>query len=553
MSFIEHSSLVREQIIPWQQYLFDSALAIFGVLGMTGVMFFCHLYPRIPNISMVYLLVILPLATTRGRYSATFAAVLAFLAFDFFLVPPIYTFTIYNPDEWVALGIFLIDALLIGHLAAALRQRAEESSRRERETRALYHLWRTTSREEKPTSQLQAISRAIVEVFAPWGVQECNLLTFDQAGVVQVQSSASLQPPTTSLSSAEQSCATDVRIAHPTLRVSLFARIKHVMRLTPTDTTHPLDRSVHLLSLKLGQKTVGALRLYVQGDPRPLLQEEHLEDEGVFAESSSFFSTFLNQVAALLERVHLQQENLRMEVLQRTDVLRAALLSSVSHDLRTPLTSIKAAASSLLQHDVQWDEEARCGFLRAIEQEADRLNRLVANLLDMSRIEEGALKPDKDWYSLKALIQDVLGRMAPLFEKRTVQLRLPDDLLLIELDYLQIDQVLTNVLENALRYTPNGSPLEISACCKDAQVVLRVADRGPGIPPADLERVFDKFYRVLHDTANSGQHRGSGLGLAVCKGLVEAHGGHIWAEQREGGGLIVSIILPVSEEERMFV
>jgi two-component system sensor histidine kinase KdpD len=170
-----------------------------------------------------------------------------------------------------------------------------------------------------------------------------------------------------------------------------------------------------------------------------------------------------------------------------------------------------------------------------------------------ARFEEGALKPDKDWYSLKALIQDVLGRMAPFFEGRPVQLHLPDDLLLVELDYLQIDQVLTNVLENALRYTPDFSPLEISARLEREQVVWSVADRGPGIPSADLEHVFDKFSRVLHDTAHPGQPGGSGLSLAVCKGLVEAHGGCIWAEPREGGGLIAAVSLPVGEEERAFL
>jgi two-component system sensor histidine kinase KdpD len=297
MSSLEQlSPLARAQVIPWRRSLFDSTLAILGVMGMTGVMFFLHLYPRIPNISILYLLVILPLATTRGRYAATFAAVLAFLAFDFFLVPPLYTFTMYNPDEWIALFIFLLDALFIGHLAAALRQRAEESSRRERETNALYHLVRTTSREEKPAGQLQAMSRAVVEVFAPWGVQECALLQFDQAGVLQVQASTSLHPEATSLSREVQTGAADGNAARPhpgpkngaASLTSLLARMERAFRSTHAVAAHPPGRSVHLLSLKLGQKTVGALRLSIAGDPRALVQEEHLEDEGMFAESSSF-------------------------------------------------------------------------------------------------------------------------------------------------------------------------------------------------------------------------------------------------------------------------
>ncbi len=239
--------------------------------------------------------------------------------------------------------------------------------------------------------------------------------------------------------------------------------------------------------------------------------------------------------------------------MQRTDALRAALLSSVSHDLRTPLTTIKAAASSLLQEDVQWNDEIRHSFARSIEREADRLDRLVGNLLDMSRIEEGALKPEKEWYSLKALIHDVLGRLQPLLEGRTVRTHLSDDLLLVELDYMQIDQVLTNLIENAVRYTPAKSPIDVSAHVEGEQVMISVADRGPGIPPADLERVFDKFYRVLHSQHPAGYPMGSGLGLAVCKGLVEAHGGRIWMELREGGGLVAFVVLPVGKREEIVI
>jgi len=172
-------------------------------------------------------------------------------------------------------------------------------------------------------------------------------------------------------------------------------------------------------------------------------------------------------------------------------------------------------------------------------------------LLDMSRIEEGALKPEKEEYSLTALIHDVLGRLEPLLRGRDVITHLPpDDLLLVEVDYLQIDQVLTNILENAIRYTPAGSPVEVSAQIKGNRAKISVADRGPGIPTADLTRVFDKFYRVLHDQ-HAGQPAGSGLGLAVCKGLVEAHGGRIRAEPRDGGGLVMFVELPVGERERI--
>ena len=195
------------------------------------------------------------------------------------------------------------------------------------------------------------------------------------------------------------------------------------------------------------------------------------------------------------------------------------------------------------------DRPAATGPGHRIECEADRLNRLVGNLLDMSRIEEGALKPEKEVYSLTALIHDVLGHLEPLLKGRVVHTHLPDELLLVELDYLHMDQVLTNLIENAVRYTPTESPIDVNAQLEGEYVVISVADRGPGIPQADLERVFDKFYRVLHGQHPAGYPMGSGLGLAVCKGLVEAHGGRIWAELRDGGGLTVFVVLPLGERE----
>ena len=296
---------------------------------------------------------------------------------------------------------------------------------------------------------------------------------------------------------------------------------------------------------------MGVLRLRVLNGSRQLKQIECQEEERDHPSApATFFWTFLDQAAALIERVRLQHENLRVELLQRTDALRAALLSSVSHDLRTPLTVIKAAASSLLQEDITWDEEAQRSFALSIEREADRLNRLVSNLLDMSRIEDGALKPENDWYQVKALIQDVLDRLQPLLQKREISLHLPADLPPVELDYLQVDQVLTNLIENAVRYTPPESPIEVSAQLSGDKIIISVADRGPGIPEDDYERIFDKFYRVLntkeHHPANPS---GSGLGLAVCKGLVEAHGGRIWAEPRPGGGTTFFIVFPTGTLE----
>ena len=419
---------------------------------------------------------------------------------------------------------------------------------------------RITNQEARPERQLHTIAQSVVDVLSSWGVHDCAILLPDASGTLQIHTSAYQPSEEIMLSSDEKAIASWV-MAHGrtmglyddgNLASATSARfVQHVI-VHSTTAGRAIRRSLRLIPLKLGQKVVGVLRLRVLDNPRIFMQEEQLEEGRSRPDApTSFFWTFLDQVTALIERAHLQRENLRIEVLQRTDALRAALLSSVSHDLRTPLTSIKASASSLLQEDVEWNKEERRGFAQAIEHEADRLNRLVGNLLDMSRIEEGALFPEKEEYALTALIHDVLGRLEPLLRGREVRTHLPpDDLLPVHLDYLQIDQVLTNIIENAVRYTPAGSSIEVSAHAEGDWVEISVADYGPGIPSADLTRVFDKFYRVLHDHHTSGYPVGSGLGLAVCKGLVEAHNGRIWAELRESGGLIIFVVLPTGSPER---
>jgi len=544
----------------WVRYLGDTALAFVGALLVTGIIYVFRLYPRIPNISLAYLLVVLALASTRGLYAAVFSSLVAFLSFDFFLVQPLFTFTIARADEWLALFVFLATAIITGQLAAALRQRAELARRREYEARVLYELVRDTTREEDLGLQLHIIARSVVDVFAAWGAVDCAVILPDARSKPILEASARLpadQKARGPLLPDEAATASWVLAQGQTAEL-------HDVKLAPTSgnypraivrsttTGYPLRRYIRMVPLMLGQRVVGVLRLSMEDDPRMFASERNLgvDREGTNTRTG-FFWAFVDQAAAVIERERLRRENLQVEVLRRTDSLRAALLSSVSHDLRTPLASIKAAASSLLEEDVQWDDEARRSFATSIVKEADRLNRLVANLLDMSRIEGGALKPEKEWYPVDELIHDVLGRMQPQLQGRAVHTELPDDLPPVELDYLQIDQVLTNLIENAVRYTPAGSPIDIEVHLNGNQMVISVADRGSGIPQADLERVFDKFYRVLETQTRATHPSGSGLGLAVSKGLVEAHGGRIWAENRAGGGAVFRFTLPLQSAKGM--
>ena len=208
MSTIEHVlSIERSKAHRWQRYLLDSVLAAVGALLVTALIFTFHLYPRIPNISIVYLLVVIGLASTRGRYAAILASLVAFLSFDFFIVPPLYTFVIYRIEEWIALFVFLVDAILTGQLAAALRERAKEASHRERETRTLYDLVRLTNREGVPERQLEAIARTVVDVLSPWGVHDCAILQPDVSKSLRVLASAYQPSEQITLSSDEQAIA----------------------------------------------------------------------------------------------------------------------------------------------------------------------------------------------------------------------------------------------------------------------------------------------------------------------------------------------------------
>ena len=536
----------------WKRYVVDAIIATIGVFLITAFIYELRLYPKIPNISILYLLVVLALASTRGLYSAIIASVVAFVAFDYFLIIPLYAFTIARLEEWLALFIFLLTAIITGQLASALRQRAEQATLREQETRALYELVNATTNAQGVDRQLSIIVHAIVALFAPVGVRDCAILLPDEQGKLIPRADARQPLEELNMSSDEQKTASlavergeiiDLYGEPPSREELVSQRFKRVI----TGAVAQCQSYVRIIPLRLAQKTVGVVRLVMVEDTRGLhmVRNVRVEEERLNPQTA-FFWAFLDQATSVIERERLRRESMQVELLRRTDALRSALLSSVSHDLRTPLSSIKAAASSLLQEDVQWNEEERRSFVLAIVRESDRLNRLVGNLLDMSRIEGGALKPEKEWYPIEELIHDVLDHLQPMLQGREVRTSIADDMPPVEIDYLQMDQVMTNLIENAVRYTPPSSPIEIAVGVKDKEMLISVADKGPGIPLGDLERIFDKFYRVT-GTKRKGSAMGTGLGLAVCRGLVEAHGGHIWARNRVGGGAVFQFTLPLSE------
>jgi two-component system sensor histidine kinase KdpD len=224
-----------------------------------------------------------------------------------------------------------------------------------------------------------------------------------------------------------------------------------------------------------------------------------------------------------------------------TERLRGSLLASMSHDLRTPIAVVKGAASSLLDETAALPAGERRDLLETIRDEAERLHTIVRDLLDLSRIESGALVVGKEWCPLEDVVGSALARLDATLAGRDVRVKLPEPLLLVPVDPVLMEQVLTNLLENAAKYTPPGTPLDIEASVGEEGVTVEVSDRGPGIPVDELERVFAKFHRLPGDE----RVPGSGLGLAICRAIVTAHGGRIWAENREGGGARFRFVLPL--------
>jgi two-component system sensor histidine kinase KdpD len=287
---------------------------------------------------------------------------------------------------------------------------------------------------------------------------------------------------------------------------------------------------VRYIPLKNADRTIGVLGI------NPKEQGPHLTPD-----QHRLMEAFATQSAQAIERVRLAEQARHGELLQATERLQTALLNSISHDLRTPLVSITGALTSLQDGGVGSNEEIRESLIETARQEADRLNRLVGNLLSMTRLEGGAIQVFETPSDVEDVVGAALEQLKDRLDERPILINVPEDFPLLPMDFSLIVQVLMNVIENAIKYSPPGTPVEINAWQEGDWARITVADRGIGIPPEDLTRVFDKFYRVQNPENISG----TGLGLAICKGIVEAHHGHIEANNRIGGGAIITIDLPM--------
>jgi len=482
---------------------------------------------RIANISMLYLIAVLATAVAFGSGPAVVASVLAFLVFDWFFVEPLHQFTVADPQEWVALLLFLATAVVTGQLAAGQRRRAEEARHREREAVLLYDVARLLG-----GSDLRPALAAIAErLRSELGVDAVAIELADvPGGPVSVGDSAAWSGGVTSSPAQllrEGAAPTAGSRAGPGQWVAVVPPASAGIRARIT------RQRVFVVPVVSGADRRGTITIA----PGP-------RGARFGPTEIRLLSAVAAHIGQALERDRLRRDATDAEVLRRSDELKTALLNAVSHDLRTPLASILASAGSLRQDDVTWTPEDRSDFIETIEHEAERLNAIIGNLLDLSRMESGILRPDKGWYDLGALVDDVLGRLRPVTGRHRVLVDIPEDLPPVELDYIEIDQVLSNLIENAAKYVPPGKDIEVTARCAGSVIEVAVADRGPGIPAESLPRLFDAFYRA---TGGHPSVKGSGLGLAVAKGLVEAHRGLIRAENRAGGGARFVFTLPLRD------
>ncbi len=470
------------------------------------------------NIGLVFLVVVIGATVLAGRNAGILASVLGFALFDFFLVPPYLTFAVNELHNILALFVFLGVSALLSWLIAGAREQAQQATRRAEDMARLYELNQAIIGAQHVDQVLPAIAGRVAEVF---DAQACWILLPDK----QQQLAVVAQAP----GAARAPTRDEVALAR-----WAFTHGTEVGRSGEAVRQAQVPERAAFLPLRAAGGIIGVLAVADKSDRRPFSRAEH-----------TVLATFAGQAAAALERLQLLREAQRAEMLARTDELKSALVSAVSHDLRTPLASIIASVTTLLEPDVAWDADTRREFLQSIDEEARRLNRLVGNLLDMSRIESGVLRPEKDWYAVGEVIEATAQRLEPRLAGHHLTLDIAPDLPLIRFDFVQIEQVLTNLLENALKYTPPGTAIAVQARRTADTVEISVTDDGPGVSQEQRARLFERFYRV----DGRARPKGMGLGLAISKGLVEAHDGRIWVVQPPGSGLRITFTLPITSTE----
>lgn len=486
----------------YQRTILGTAATVAGLLVLLAVLlpFRSHLSTATP--ALVFILPALIGVVIGGFVAGAIGAVAGFVFYDVFFLPPYNTLTVHSAQNWLALVVYVVVVLVVAQVVAQLRAAREDALRRTDESIRLFELSQTLIGDLSLSQLLSHIVAAVQETFSPtW---TALVLPAETEGRLELAASAG-------------SALTEGDVT------SLTSGGGQARSLGFEDASGPRRISVALV---VRERPVGMLVL---------------QDVALAEQDRNLLGTFANQAALAVDRAQLREQALRARLLEEIDRWRSALMGAASHDLRTPLASIKTAVSSMRQEGTQLESEDRAELLELIEQQTDRLARLVTNLLDMTRVESGALELRPTTIGFDELVDEALGSLGGIVPPGRVTVEVAADLPLLRIDHVLISQVLANVLENADRLAPETSPIgviaRVSPGSAGGRVEISVSDDGPGIDPADRDRVFEMF------SQNGGGGR-AGLGLAIAKAFVEAHGGRIWIDPGVTRGARVVFTVP---------
>lgn len=503
------TSLVQPKHIPLADY--GAGLLYFILANVLCFLMYPHFH--LSNLMMVYLLGVMITAMECGRGPAILISLLSVLAFDFFFVPPRFSFTVEDAQYIVTFAVMFLVAVVISQLTNLIRQQAEAARLQQRQTAAMHALSRELAGTRGIENILQVAVKHFSEIFACQGAA----LLPDETGKLKVVAG---DPGIFSKDIIKE------------LGVARWAYDAGQMAGWETQTLPSTE--ILYVPLQAAHTTLGVLAL------RP-----HEPERSLPPEQARLLEALIKLVTLPLEVERLEKTTLDTQIAMETERLRTSLLSSVTHDLQTPLAAIMGSASSLLGLQGQLSSQVAQEMLTDIHDEADRLSRLVSNLLNIAKLESGSLMLHQEVQPLEEVVGAALNHLEKKLADRPLKISLPAELPMVPLDAALAEHIFINLVENALKYTPPGSPISITALSKGDWLEVEVADSGPGFPPEDLDKIFDMFYRGGQDLGK----KGYGLGLSICRAIVEAHGGRIWALNRDGGGA-VRFTLPVTPQEK---
>jgi two-component system sensor histidine kinase KdpD len=483
------------------------------------------------NEGLLFLLLTLLVSSTWGWLVGLFAAVLCNLALNFFFVSPLHTFTVHHPANIFALFLFLLVSVVGGSLLSMARAAARQARGRQAETEVLLSLSRTMIGRTEPQEALTALCQEVVRAFDAHGAAVLSgadgtwtLLAFAGA------ESAGRQPDAEERAMATRAVAGGISVMLGQTGLSTRRRPRIVMPRVAVLTAGERQRGMALVPLRVGDRALGVLRL-----------DGPIGDTPFRDHPDRLLAAVAGEAALALQRVELAQAAAHADALMQADKMKSALLASISHDLKTPLAGIKTAVSSLLDRSVNWSPEDVQAFLETVDSQTDRLNRVISDVLDLNRIEAGAVTPVPRAVSARDLLQETADRTAPITAGRDVRIEVPAEVRVLT-DESLILQALVNLVENAARHSTPGGPIRLTGMVKGSAVELSVEDDGPGIAPEDIPHVFERFYRAAGDRRGI---KGSGLGLSIVKGFVELCGGTVGVESSAAGTRFM-ITLPLT-------